>query len=86
VGCIIGRAGSFIGQIRRLSGARLRIEDAEPNSDERKVHIVGTEHSINEALGLLYTQLESEKARRLAHAAAAAAAAGAQGMAEPMME
>ena len=77
VGCIIGRGGSFIAQIRRLSGARLRIDDAEAGSDERKVHIVGTETAINAALGLLYTQLETEKARRQAHAAASASAMGA---------
>ncbi|ESK98288.1 kh domain rna-binding protein [Moniliophthora roreri MCA 2997] len=66
VGCIIGRSGSKITEIRRLSGSRISIAKA-PHDDtgERMFTIVGTPEANEKALFLLYNQLESEKERRV---------------------
>lgn len=66
VGCIIGRAGSKITEIRRLSGSKISIAKG-PHDDtgERMFTIVGTPESNEKALYLLYNQLESEKERRV---------------------
>ena len=66
IGCIIGKGGSFINQIRRLSGARLRIDEVQEGQTERVVTISGTDTATKKALNLLYQQLETEKQRRLA--------------------
>ncbi|KAJ3055203.1 RNA binding protein, heterogenous nuclear RNP-K like protein [Rhizophlyctis rosea] len=65
IGCIIGKGGSFINQIRRASGARLRIDDVQEGQTERVVTISGTDAATKKALNLLYQQLETEKQRRL---------------------
>lgn len=67
VGCIIGRGGSKITEIRRLSGSRISIAKV-PHDDtgERMFTIQGTAESTERALMLLYSQLESEKERRSA--------------------
>jgi heterogeneous nuclear rnp K-like protein 2 len=66
VGCIIGRNGSKITEIRRLSGSKISIAKApHDNSGERMFTIVGTPAANEKALFLLYNQLESEKERRI---------------------
>jgi heterogeneous nuclear rnp K-like protein 2 len=66
VGCIIGRNGTKITEIRRLSGSKISIAKA-PHDDtgERMFTIVGTPEANEKALFLLYNQLESEKERRV---------------------
>ncbi|CAO1623928.1 unnamed protein product [Parajaminaea phylloscopi] len=65
VGCIIGKGGSKITEIRRLSGSRISIAKvAHDDSGERMFTIQGTPEANEKALFLLYTQLESEKERR----------------------
>ncbi|KAJ7597127.1 hypothetical protein C8J56DRAFT_851108 [Mycena floridula] len=66
VGCIIGRSGSKITEIRRLSGSKISIAKA-PHDDtgERMFTIIGTPEANEKALFLLYNQLESEKERRV---------------------
>jgi len=66
VGCIIGRSGTKITEIRRLSGSKISIAKA-PHDDtgERMFTIVGTPEANEKALYLLYNQLESEKERRV---------------------
>lgn len=66
VGCIIGRSGSKITEIRRLSGSKISIAK-EPHDDtgERMFTIIGTPEANEKALFLLYNQLESEKDRRV---------------------
>ncbi|KAJ1920074.1 RNA binding protein, heterogenous nuclear RNP-K like protein [Mycoemilia scoparia] len=67
VGCIIGKAGSRITEIRRLSGSRISIAKAsESESGERLFTITGTRENNEKALYLLYGQLEGEHERRLA--------------------
>ncbi|KAK5664028.1 hypothetical protein OQA88_242 [Cercophora sp. LCS_1] len=65
VGCIIGRAGSKISEIRKTSGARISIAKA-PHDDtgERMFTIMGTAKANETALFLLYENLEAEKGRR----------------------
>ncbi|EPS42794.1 hypothetical protein H072_3233 [Dactylellina haptotyla CBS 200.50] len=65
VGCIIGRGGSKISEIRKSSGARISIAKA-PHDDtgERMFTIVGSPTSNEKALYLLYENLEAEKMRR----------------------
>jgi heterogeneous nuclear rnp K-like protein 2 len=66
VGCIIGKAGSKISEIRQLSGSRISIAKVpHDDSGERMFTIHGTAESNERALFLLYAQLESEKERRL---------------------
>ncbi|GAB1191325.1 hypothetical protein APSETT444_000497 [Aspergillus pseudonomiae] len=65
VGCIIGRGGSKITEIRRSSGARISIAKA-PHDDtgERMFTIMGSAQANEKALYLLYENLEAEKTRR----------------------
>ena len=65
VGCIIGRAGSKISEIRRSSNARISIAKApHDETGERMFTITGSAASNEKALYLLYENLEAEKMRR----------------------
>ncbi|KAF1958318.1 poly-binding protein 4 [Byssothecium circinans] len=65
VGCIIGRAGSKISEIRKTSGARISIAKApHDDSGERMFTITGSSAANEKALYLLYENLEAEKMRR----------------------
>lgn len=65
VGCIIGRGGSKISEIRKSSGARISIAKApHDDSGERMFTITGSSGSNEKALYLLYENLEAEKMRR----------------------
>ncbi|KAI0715169.1 cytoplasmic protein [Earliella scabrosa] len=66
VGCIIGRNGTKITEIRRLSGSKISIaKEPHDETGERMFTIVGTPEANEKALFLLYNQLESEKTRRV---------------------
>lgn len=65
VGCIIGRGGSKISEIRRSSGARISIAKApHDETGERMFTIMGSAQANEKALYLLYENLEAEKMRR----------------------
>jgi len=65
VGCIIGKAGAKISEIRRSSGAKISIAKApHDETGERMFTIMGTAESNEKALYLLYENLEAEKLRR----------------------
>jgi heterogeneous nuclear rnp K-like protein 2 len=65
VGCIIGRAGTKITDIRRSSGARISIAKApHDETGERMFTIMGSAQANEKALYLLYENLEAEKTRR----------------------
>ncbi|KAH8815825.1 hypothetical protein F5884DRAFT_195416 [Xylogone sp. PMI_703] len=65
VGCIIGRGGSKISEIRKTSGARISIaKAAHDDTQERMFTITGTAKANETALYLLYENLEAEKMRR----------------------
>ncbi|ORZ08662.1 hypothetical protein BCR42DRAFT_141621 [Absidia repens] len=63
VGCIIGKGGSKINEIRQISGSHIKIMDPIDDTNERLVTVTGTHESNQMALYLLYSRLESEKAR-----------------------
>jgi len=66
VGCIIGKAGSKISEIRRLSGSRISIaKTPHDETGERMFTIQGSPEANEKALFLLYNQLENEKDRRM---------------------
>ncbi|KAF4636679.1 hypothetical protein G7Y89_g1411 [Cudoniella acicularis] len=65
VGCIIGRAGSKISEIRKTSGARISIaKSPHDETGERMFTIMGSAKANETALYLLYENLEAEKMRR----------------------
>lgn len=65
VGCIIGRGGTKISEIRKSSGARISIAKApHDDSGERMFTITGSASANEKALYLLYENLEAEKMRR----------------------
>lgn len=65
VGCIIGRGGSKISEIRKSSGARISIAKApHDETGERMFTITGGPGANEKALYLLYENLEAEKMRR----------------------
>ncbi|CAG8962437.1 hypothetical protein HYFRA_00014066 [Hymenoscyphus fraxineus] len=65
VGCIIGRAGSKISEIRKTSGARISIaKSPHDETGERMFTIMGSAKANESALYLLYENLEAEKMRR----------------------
>ncbi|KAF1999798.1 hypothetical protein P154DRAFT_214030 [Amniculicola lignicola CBS 123094] len=65
VGCIIGRGGSKISEIRKSSGARISIAKApHDETGERMFTITGSATANEKALYLLYENLEAEKLRR----------------------
>ena len=65
VGCIIGRGGAKIQEIRRESGARISIAKApHDETGERMFTITGTSQNNEKALYMLYENLEREKQRR----------------------
>lgn len=61
IGCIIGRAGQKINEIRQLSGATIKISNAEEGSSDRKVTITGTPDTIGLAQYLINTSMEMHK-------------------------
>jgi len=68
VGCIIGKGGKKITEIRQISGSKINISpiDASKNgSKEREFTITGSSDNNDKALQLIYEQLEAEKQRRL---------------------
>ena len=66
VGCIIGKGGANITEIRRSSGSRISIAKApQGDTNERIFTITGTPETNQRALYLLYSQLEGEKERKL---------------------
>lgn len=60
IGCIIGRGGQKINEIRQLSGATIKIANAEEGSSDRKVTITGTPETISLAQYLINTRITTE--------------------------
>ncbi|EGF84341.1 hypothetical protein BATDEDRAFT_8525 [Batrachochytrium dendrobatidis JAM81] len=65
IGCLMGKGGSHITQIRRLSGAKLHVAEQVSGRNDREITIVGTDEANRKAMSLLYNKLEAEKGRRL---------------------
>jgi rRNA processing protein Krr1/Pno1 len=56
IGCIIGRGGQKISEIRLLSGANIKIADLEDGNPDRHVCIMGTPDQIQLAQFLINTR------------------------------
>jgi transcription antitermination factor NusA-like protein len=54
IGCVIGKGGSKINEIRQLSGANIKISNTEEGSKNRTVTINGTPEAINVAQYLIH--------------------------------
>ncbi|TNN26732.1 Poly(rC)-binding protein 4 [Liparis tanakae] len=61
IGCIIGRQGSKINEIRQISGAHVKIASATDGSAMRQVTITGSPASISVAQYLINASLEMAK-------------------------
>nr|XP_014333008.1 PREDICTED: poly(rC)-binding protein 1 isoform X3 [Bos mutus] len=61
IGCIIGRQGSNINEIRQMSGAQIKIANPVEGSSGRQVTITGSAASISLAQYLINARLSSEK-------------------------
>ncbi|CAL8402924.1 unnamed protein product [Arctogadus glacialis] len=60
IGCIIGRQGSKINEIRQMSGAQIKIANPVDGSSDRQVTITGSPASISLAEYLINARLSSE--------------------------
>ena len=60
VGCIIGRQGAKINEIRQMSGAQIKIANPVEGSTDRQVTITGSAASISLAQYLINVRLSSE--------------------------
>lgn len=77
-GSLIGRGGSNIKELRRLSGAQIRIGDRTPGQAMRVITVMGTPQQLQIAQELISGQINSGGGGYITgKAAAAAAAAGA---------
>ncbi|XP_063808210.1 poly(rC)-binding protein 2 isoform X3 [Pseudophryne corroboree] len=61
IGCIIGRQGAKINEIRQMSGAQIKIANPVEGSNDRQVTITGSTASISLAQYLINVSLESAK-------------------------
>ncbi|XP_052429458.1 poly(rC)-binding protein 3 isoform X1 [Carassius gibelio] len=61
IGCIIGRQGSKINEIRQMSGAQIKIAEATDGSAMRHVTITGSPANISVARYLISASLEMAK-------------------------
>nr|XP_027317934.1 poly(rC)-binding protein 3 isoform X24 [Anas platyrhynchos] len=64
IGCIIGRQGTKINEIRQMSGAQIKIANATEGSSERQITITGTPANISLAQYLINARLHWGRARR----------------------
>uniref|UniRef100_A0A803YHA5 K Homology domain-containing protein n=1 Tax=Meleagris gallopavo TaxID=9103 RepID=A0A803YHA5_MELGA len=68
IGCIIGRQGTKINEIRQMSGAQIKIANATEGSSERQITITGTPANISLAQYLINASPLSLPPRSLSHA------------------
>ncbi|XP_029681964.1 poly(rC)-binding protein 2-like isoform X2 [Takifugu rubripes] len=61
IGCIIGRQGAKISEIRQMSGAQIKIANPVDGSTDRQVTITGSPASIGLAEYLIKASVESSK-------------------------
>ncbi|XP_067834480.1 poly(rC)-binding protein 2-like isoform X6 [Heptranchias perlo] len=61
IGCIIGRQGSKINEIRQMSGAQIKISNPAEGSTDRQITITGSAANISLAQYLINASLETAK-------------------------
>ncbi|KIJ26439.1 hypothetical protein M422DRAFT_232799 [Sphaerobolus stellatus SS14] len=88
VGCIIGKGGSKINEIRHMSASQIKIMEpgavgvgmnGQGSENERLVVITGQPANIQMAVGLLYHRLEQEKQKQMLHVQNNGSASGSSG-------
>ncbi|XP_055940757.1 poly(rC)-binding protein 3-like [Argiope bruennichi] len=62
IGCIIGKGGAKINEIRQMSGAVVKVSNTEEGSKERTITITGTPAAVNCAQYLINASIERHKA------------------------
>ncbi|XP_035911351.1 poly(rC)-binding protein 3 isoform X3 [Anopheles stephensi] len=85
IGCIIGKGGTKIAEIRQISGAMIRIsncEERDSGNTDRTITITGNPDSVALAQYLINMSVELQKANLGDEAGAAAAAAAAAATAQ----
>ena len=64
-GCIIGKAGSTINEIREQSGCRASVAKFTLHeTNERNIRLVGTPEGIEIAINLINKEIENEREKR----------------------
>ncbi|TPP57641.1 Poly(RC)-binding protein 3 [Fasciola gigantica] len=61
VGCIIGRGGNKINEIRQMSQATIKISSGEDGVTERRITIIGTSAAIKTAQNMINSSIELHK-------------------------
>ncbi|XP_015911015.1 poly(rC)-binding protein 3 isoform X2 [Parasteatoda tepidariorum] len=61
IGCIIGKGGTKINEIRQISGAIVKVSNTEEGSKDRTVTITGTPAAVNCAQYLINANIERHK-------------------------
>lgn len=64
VGCLIGKAGARIQEIRKVSGAQITIAPSDDSDGTRQFTLVGSPKAIEKALNYLNQNMEREQDRR----------------------
>ncbi|BFZ55747.1 RNA binding protein, heterogenous nuclear RNP-K like protein [Savitreella phatthalungensis] len=64
VGCVIGKAGGKITEIRRASGSKIAIAKEHDDAGERMLTVSGPAANTDKALFLIFREVEAEKERR----------------------
>jgi heterogeneous nuclear rnp K-like protein 2 len=64
VGCLIGKEGSRIQEIRKVTGTQIVIDSKDDENDERLFELVGAPKNVERAIGYLNHNLEKERERR----------------------
>lgn len=60
IGGVIGRSGANISDIRRRSGATVKIDNKDANSTERMITITGTGQSVAVAISMIQAHLQNQ--------------------------
>ncbi|XP_065198807.1 poly(rC)-binding protein 3-like [Sycon ciliatum] len=64
VGCVIGRGGHKISEIRRQSGASIKIGNIVANCPDRRITVTGTTECVTAAQHLISARLQAELANK----------------------
>lgn len=65
IGALIGKRGSRIQDIRRISNCAIAVDTSDGEDGEREITIIGTNSSVDRAIDLLNGYYEREQRRRL---------------------
>ncbi|KAJ2800818.1 Poly(rC)-binding protein 4 [Coemansia helicoidea] len=61
IGAVIGRRGETINEIRRVTSARVDIQDSAPGAQERLVVITGAYEQVRTAYGMIKDKVDTAR-------------------------